>query len=207
MMMSQVSVPLRRPAGVPAAHCWRAPCGLQAPLPRLFVNYDHISRHDCVQCNTYLNSAAGTTSPEGRGAPGRRSEGGRGSAKAQGVQPSRPQSRGPNYKVEGLGRAGQVCGATACLGQESRPHNPAPSCSPRLAPGSLVKPHNAVLFLLRLQRGDVVQGVVNNVTDYGAFVMVNGIQMLLHKTQMSFRQDFEVDKVIQAGDEVKVRGV
>ncbi|HWL61443.1 MAG TPA: 30S ribosomal protein S1 [Steroidobacteraceae bacterium] len=56
-----------------------------------------------------------------------------------------------------------------------------------------------------LQEGAVVKGVVKNLTDYGAFVDLGGIDGLLHITDMAWKRVKHPSEVVQVGQEVEVR--
>ncbi len=56
----------------------------------------------------------------------------------------------------------------------------------------------------RLQVGDAVEGTVKNVTDFGAFVDLGGVDGLLHISEMSWGRVDNPRKVFQVGDELKV---
>lgn len=56
----------------------------------------------------------------------------------------------------------------------------------------------------RLQVGDTVEGTVKNVTDFGAFVDLGGVDGLLHISEMSWGRVDNPRKVFQVGDELKV---
>ncbi len=56
-----------------------------------------------------------------------------------------------------------------------------------------------------LQEGAVVKGVVKNLTDYGAFVDLGGIDGLLHITDMAWKRVKHPSEVVQVGAEVEVR--
>ena len=60
-------------------------------------------------------------------------------------------------------------------------------------------------MLDRLQEGAVVVGVVKNLTDYGAFVDLGGIDGLLHITDMAWKRVRHPSEVVNVGDELKVR--
>src|ERR1700745_2704604 len=57
----------------------------------------------------------------------------------------------------------------------------------------------------QLQEGEVREGVVKNITDYGAFVDLGGIDGLLHVTDMSWKRVSHPSKVLAVGDTVKVQ--
>ena len=56
-----------------------------------------------------------------------------------------------------------------------------------------------------LQEGAVVKGTVKNLTDYGAFVDLGGIDGLLHITDMAWKRVKHPSEVVKVGDEVEVR--
>src|ERR1700748_3014441 len=56
-----------------------------------------------------------------------------------------------------------------------------------------------------LQEGAVVRGAVKNLTDYGAFVDLGGIDGLLHITDMAWKRVKHPSEVVKVGDEIDVR--
>jgi len=56
-----------------------------------------------------------------------------------------------------------------------------------------------------LAEGQVIEGVVKNITDYGAFVDLGGIDGLLHVTDISYKRVNHPNEVINIGDTVKVQ--
>ena len=56
----------------------------------------------------------------------------------------------------------------------------------------------------RIQPGDVVEGVVKNVTDFGAFVDLGGADGLLHISEMSWGRVENPKKVFKSGEQLKV---
>ncbi|MEM7067968.1 MAG: 30S ribosomal protein S1 [Pseudomonadota bacterium] len=56
-----------------------------------------------------------------------------------------------------------------------------------------------------LEEGQVVEGVVKNVTDYGAFVDLGGIDGLLHVTDMAWRRVNHPSEILNIGQSVKVQ--
>src|SRR5499433_120838 len=56
-----------------------------------------------------------------------------------------------------------------------------------------------------LQEGSVVKGTVKNLTDYGAFVDLGGIDGLLHITDMAWKRVKHPSEVVKVGDEIEVR--
>ncbi len=57
----------------------------------------------------------------------------------------------------------------------------------------------------RLEEGAVVKGVVKNLTDYGAFLDLGGIDGLLHITDMAWKRVRHPSEVVEVGDELEVR--
>jgi len=55
-----------------------------------------------------------------------------------------------------------------------------------------------------LEEGKIVKGVVKNLTDYGAFVDLGGIDGLLHITDMSWKRVKHPNEVVNIGDEISV---
>ncbi|SCZ86255.1 30S ribosomal protein S1 [Nitrosomonas mobilis] len=60
-------------------------------------------------------------------------------------------------------------------------------------------------LLSSLQEGATVQGIVKNITDYGAFVDLGGIDGLLHITDLAWRRVKHPSEVINVGDEVTAK--
>ena len=57
----------------------------------------------------------------------------------------------------------------------------------------------------QLHEGEVREGVVKNITDYGAFVDLGGIDGLLHVTDMSWRRVNHPSQVLNVGDKIDVQ--
>ncbi|HEX7031275.1 MAG TPA: 30S ribosomal protein S1, partial [Gammaproteobacteria bacterium] len=60
-------------------------------------------------------------------------------------------------------------------------------------------------LLEKLQEGIVVKGIVKNLTDYGAFVDLGGIDGLLHITDMAWKRVKHPSEVVNVGDEIDVK--
>ena len=60
-------------------------------------------------------------------------------------------------------------------------------------------------LIMNLAEGQIIDGVVKNITDYGAFVDLGGIDGLLHVTDMSYKRVNHPNEVIAIGDSVKVQ--
>ncbi|MEL7541903.1 MAG: S1 RNA-binding domain-containing protein, partial [Pseudomonadota bacterium] len=56
-----------------------------------------------------------------------------------------------------------------------------------------------------MNEGDTREGIVKNITDYGAFVDLGGIDGLLHVTDMSWKRVNHPSQVVNVGDTVKVQ--
>ena len=57
----------------------------------------------------------------------------------------------------------------------------------------------------KLEEGQTVDGVVKNITDYGAFIDLGGIDGLLHVTDMAWRRVNHPSEILNVGDTVKVQ--
>jgi small subunit ribosomal protein S1 len=60
-------------------------------------------------------------------------------------------------------------------------------------------------LLETLQEGAVVKGIVKNITDYGAFVDLGGIDGLLHITDLAWRRVKHPSEILSVGDEVTAK--
>ena len=56
-----------------------------------------------------------------------------------------------------------------------------------------------------LEEGVVIKGIVKNLTDYGAFVDLGGVDGLLHITDMAWKRVKHPSEVVEIGDEIDVR--
>ncbi|MGI8991873.1 MAG: 30S ribosomal protein S1 [Bryobacteraceae bacterium] len=61
------------------------------------------------------------------------------------------------------------------------------------------------ITLQQLQEGSIVTGVIKNLTEYGAFVDLGGLDGLLHVTDMSYGRVAHPSEVVHVGDEVTVQ--
>ena len=57
----------------------------------------------------------------------------------------------------------------------------------------------------KIQEGDAVDGVVKNITEYGAFVDLGGVDGLLHVTDMAWRRVNHPSEILSIGETVKVQ--
>ncbi|MBD5801128.1 30S ribosomal protein S1 [Azoarcus sp. Aa7] len=60
-------------------------------------------------------------------------------------------------------------------------------------------------LLANLKEGTVVKGIVKNITDYGAFVDLGGIDGLLHITDLAWRRVRHPSEVLNVGDEIDAK--
>lgn len=60
-------------------------------------------------------------------------------------------------------------------------------------------------LLEKLQEGQVLKGIVKNLTDYGAFVDLGGIDGLLHITDMAWKRVKHPSEVVEVGQEIEVK--
>jgi small subunit ribosomal protein S1 len=60
-------------------------------------------------------------------------------------------------------------------------------------------------LLAELQEGNTIKGIVKNLTDYGAFVDLGGIDGLLHITDMAWKRVKHPSEVVNVGDEIEVK--
>ncbi|SBV32462.1 30S ribosomal subunit protein S1 [uncultured Sphingopyxis sp.] len=60
-------------------------------------------------------------------------------------------------------------------------------------------------LIQNLEEGQIIEGAVKNITDYGAFVDLGGIDGLLHVTDMSYKRVNHPSEVINIGDTVRVQ--
>lgn len=60
-------------------------------------------------------------------------------------------------------------------------------------------------LLETLQEGSEVKGIVKNLTDYGAFVDLGGVDGLLHITDMAWKRVKHPSEIVNVGDEIQVK--
>ena len=60
-------------------------------------------------------------------------------------------------------------------------------------------------LLETLQEGQVIKGIVKNLTDYGAFVDLGGVDGLLHITDMAWKRIKHPSEIVNVGDEIDVK--
>jgi small subunit ribosomal protein S1 len=69
---------------------------------------------------------------------------------------------------------------------------------------ALAEPGTRNSLLQSLQRGDCVQGVVTNITDFGVFVDLGGVEGLVHVSEISWGRVHHPADVVQVGQTVQV---
>lgn len=60
-------------------------------------------------------------------------------------------------------------------------------------------------LLSNLKEGDEVTGIVKNLTDYGAFIDLGGLDGLLHITDMSWKRVRHPNEIVKLGEEIRVK--
>ena len=60
-------------------------------------------------------------------------------------------------------------------------------------------------LISNLQEGQTIKGVVKNLTDYGAFIDLGGIDGLLHITDMAWKRVKHPSEIVQIGQEIEVK--
>ena len=73
---------------------------------------------------------------------------------------------------------------------------------------SVLSDHNSTdkaELLNNLEEGQAIEGIVKNITDYGAFVDLGGVDGLLHVTDISWKRINKPSEAINIGDKVKVK--
>lgn len=55
------------------------------------------------------------------------------------------------------------------------------------------------------KKGDVVDGIVKSITDFGAFLEIGGVDALLHVSQMAWQHVRHPSQIVQVGDKVRVQ--
>ncbi len=67
----------------------------------------------------------------------------------------------------------------------------------------LAKPFDE--FLKNHKEGDTIKGTVTSLTDFGAFVRIDGVEGLLHNQDISWDKNIKCKDVLKSGDEVEVK--
>ncbi len=67
----------------------------------------------------------------------------------------------------------------------------------------LPKPIDA--FLSKYKAGDIVTGTITSITDFGAFVKLDGLEGLLHNQELSWDKSINAKDTLKSGDEIEVK--
>ncbi|MBW6488711.1 30S ribosomal protein S1 [Sulfurimonas sp.] len=67
----------------------------------------------------------------------------------------------------------------------------------------LAKPFDE--FMKNYKEGDLIKGTVTSLTDFGAFVRIDGIEGLLHNQDISWDKNVKCKDILKVGDEVEVK--
>lgn len=67
----------------------------------------------------------------------------------------------------------------------------------------LAKPFDE--FTKKHKEGDVVSGVITSITDFGAFVRIDGVEGLLHNQDISWDKNVKAKEVLKSGEEIEVK--
>jgi small subunit ribosomal protein S1 len=65
-------------------------------------------------------------------------------------------------------------------------------------------PKRVISCSSKISEGQILDGIVKNITDYGAFIDMGGIDGLLHVTDISWRRINHPSEVLHLGETVKV---
>ena len=68
-----------------------------------------------------------------------------------------------------------------------------------------IKDHDRDKILSKIKEGDIVQGTVKNLTEWGAFIALNGIDALLHITDISWSRINKPAELLSIGQTIKVK--
>ncbi|MDP3265437.1 MAG: 30S ribosomal protein S1 [Sulfuricurvum sp.] len=60
-------------------------------------------------------------------------------------------------------------------------------------------------FMKKTREGDVVTGTVTSLTDFGAFIKINGVEGLLHNQDLSWDKNAKCKETLKVGDEIEVK--
>ncbi|HEX5671085.1 MAG TPA: S1 RNA-binding domain-containing protein, partial [Sulfuricurvum sp.] len=60
-------------------------------------------------------------------------------------------------------------------------------------------------FMKKTKEGDVVKGTVTSLTDFGAFIKINGVEGLLHNQDLSWDKNAKCKETLKVGDEIEVK--
>ena len=60
-------------------------------------------------------------------------------------------------------------------------------------------------FMKKTREGDVLKGTVTSLTDFGAFIKINGVEGLLHNQDLSWDKNAKCKETLKVGDEIEVK--
>ncbi|MDO9207350.1 MAG: 30S ribosomal protein S1 [Sulfuricurvum sp.] len=60
-------------------------------------------------------------------------------------------------------------------------------------------------FMKKSREGDIVKGTVTSLTDFGAFIKINGVEGLLHNQDLSWDKNVKCKETLKVGDEIEVK--
>ncbi|MDP3021683.1 MAG: 30S ribosomal protein S1 [Sulfuricurvum sp.] len=60
-------------------------------------------------------------------------------------------------------------------------------------------------FMKKTREGDVIKGIVTSLTDFGAFIKINGVEGLLHNQDLSWDKNAKCKETLKVGDEIEVK--
>jgi len=68
-----------------------------------------------------------------------------------------------------------------------------------------IRDHDRGKVLAKIKEGDIIQGIVKNLTEWGAFIDLNGIDALLHITDISWSRISKPAELLSIGQNIKVK--
>ncbi len=68
-----------------------------------------------------------------------------------------------------------------------------------------IKDHDRDKVLSKIKEGDIVQGIVKNLTEWGAFIALDGVDALLHITDISWSRISKPAELLSLGQSIKVK--
>jgi small subunit ribosomal protein S1 len=70
---------------------------------------------------------------------------------------------------------------------------------------ALTPPGKRTELFHMLKVGDIVMGKITNVTDFGVFVDLGGVEGLIHLSELSWGRVTDPNKIVKVGDEIKIQ--
>jgi len=67
-----------------------------------------------------------------------------------------------------------------------------------------IRDHDRDAIIKKIKEGDIVEGTVKNITDFGAFIDLNGVDALLHITDISWSRINKPSELLSIGQSIKV---